>query len=184
MGILSFVNPLNAISAPYRWLIGIVILTGLILGGFFYGRYVGSLESKVAIAQYESKRSQLGENLEELHVHTVEKIVTEYVTKEVHIHDVGVDNHEIIIAKIPDHFFLSNGWVYAHDTSAAGETVESTAAANDTPSTFEASEALAGISDNYTTCNETRTTLISLQDWITSHNADITKANEEAKKSK
>ena len=62
-------------------------------------------------------------------------------------------------------------------TKTVVKTNEKTIYVYGTPSTFTAVDALATVNNNYGTCKETAEQLISLQDWINQHNADIAKAN-------
>jgi hypothetical protein len=171
-----------AIPLPYRILAGVLLIGGLTLGGYFYGLHVGKLDSKVAIANFQVNKDNEKIDLSEIQSNVVTKIVTKYVTKTVRIKDVGDYNASIINKYVTDHGFLSNGWVYAHDASAAGIPIEPTSAANGTASTVEADQALAVVNENYTTCNQYREQIIGLTGYISGYNAAVTKANEDAKK--
>ncbi len=178
MSIFSF------IPLPYRILAAVLITAGLFFGGYFYGLHTGDAKSNAVISTYKQKQTKLSDDLSQIQLHVVTKIVTHYVTKYVHIKDVGVQNEKTIINYVPDVEFLSNGWVYAHDSAATGVYIDPTKAANDSPSTTKANQALSVVSENYTTCNATREELISLQDWIKAYNSAVVQANKNAEKNR
>ena len=104
------------------------------------------------------------------------KIVTEYVDKINTVTKWRTNNVEITKV-VPDTSFLSNGWVYVHDSSVRGNDANSTEAANDSSSGIKANEALAIVTDNYGICEENAVRLSSLQEWILEQQKQIQESN-------
>jgi hypothetical protein len=65
---------------------------------------------------------------------------------------------------------LSNDWVRVHDKSASGmpEDTDSSGSITDTPAAITDIDALGVVTTNYAICQDTRATLISLQEWASS----------------
>jgi hypothetical protein len=166
----------------YKYIAIAGIGLGLAVGGYFYGLHNGKLESKVAISNFTASKDTELNDLNSIETHTVYQIITQYVTKIVHIKDVGDINDQIIAKNVPDHEFLSNGWVRSHDAAAAGESIDATTAANDSTTTITAVDALRTINQNYTSCNQYREQIIGLQGYINGYNSAVNKVNEDAKK--
>jgi hypothetical protein len=157
---------------------------GLAVGGFFYGRHVGVEVSKVAIANFTaSKDSELTE-VAAIQSPVVYKIITQYVTRTVHIKDVGETNDKIITSTVADHGILSTGFVYDYNTSITGSPIDPTLSANGASSGLTAAQALVGIADNNTICLSYKEQVIGLQAYINGYNAAVSKANADAKKGK
>lgn len=171
-GGLSTVYKYAAIAAVVMVLIGIA---------GFKGYSLGSAKSKEVIAEYIAKHDQEVTDLLGMQIVTNNKILTQVITKTQIIHDHGVTNETIANTIVPDHQFLSLGWLRTHDSAAAGNAVDPTSAADGTPSTTQANTALSTVVDNYATCEVTRTELIGLQQWITETNANIAAANKKIK---
>jgi hypothetical protein len=167
----------GGMSTVYKWLAIGGVLLALCVGCFFYGKHLGDLQSKVAIAAFEVKHQQELTDLLGMQIVTADKIVTQLVTKTKIIHDIGVNNENIANTIVPDHQFLSLGWLRTHDASAIGTTADPTSANDGTPSTTQANTALATVVDNYATCQANAAELSSLQQWINETNANIAKAN-------
>lgn len=159
--------------------VGVVLI--LCISSFFYGKHVGDLQSEVALSAFEAKATQQITDLLGMQVVTGNKIVTQTITKTKIIHDVGASNENIANTVVPDHNFLSLGWVRTHDAAATGTAVDSTSAADATPSTTQANSALATVTTNYATCQANAEQLSALQQWINETNANITSVNKKNK---
>jgi hypothetical protein len=179
MGILTIFS--GGTSVLYKWLaIGGVALT-LTVGGYLYGNHVGSMKSKLVIAQYTAKHDKDITDLLGIQTITNEKIVEKVVTKTIKIHDQGVSNENIAKTAVPDSQPLSNGWVYLHDIAAIGNDAESTRASDGTSSGVAANQALVTIVNNYATCRQIREEYIGLQDWVKQTKANLDKVNKQNK---
>ena len=187
MSLLSFL-PTNIMATVYKWLAIVGVAAVLTIGGFFYGKHYGDEQSSVVIAKYEEKVTDLTSKLNIALAPKEAQVIVKYITQVIHDKQTGVDNEKASTevkdvpadtSKPADNVskFISNGWVSVHDAAAADTTVTSDAAANDTPSTFTAPEALTTISDNYTLCNEYREQVIGLQNYINTYNSTIAAIN-------
>ena len=194
MSLLSFL-PTNIMATVYKWLAIVGVAAVLTIGGFFYGKHYGDEQSSVVIAKYEEKVTDLTSKLNIALAPKEAQVIVKYITQVIHDKQTGVDNEKASTevkdvpadtSKPADNVskFISNGWVSVHDAAAADTTVTSDAAANDTPSTFTAPEALATVSDNYATCNEIRTQLIALQTEVSDYNEAVAAVNAATKKGK
>jgi hypothetical protein len=112
------------------------------------------------------------------------RVITKYVTKTVHIKDVGEHNANVAINIVPHTCNMSDAWVSVHDSAAAGIFADPTSAGNGADSGIKDTEALAIISDNYDTFHKQKAQLELMQQWVTETNAAIEAANKEAAKKK
>ena len=174
----------SAIPLPYRILGIVAFLTMLTVGSIWYGYNKGSARADVVIAQYNAAKAALANSIQEVQIKVVDRIITQYVDKVRVIHDNGVHNEQIATDVVPDKQQLSNGWVRTHDASAAGRNADATSSADATPSGVEANQALGTVVNNYSSCQETRQQLISLQDWVTDTKKNIDEQNAKNKKSR
>jgi hypothetical protein len=190
---MAKLSPVGIMATVYKYVAIVGIVLAIAVGSYFYGVHQGDLVSKVAIAQYVQKTTLLQNQLDKALEPQEIQILTKYITKVIHDKQTEVDNHAIIQTKVKDvpasnvaadnvSKFLSNGWVSVHDAAASDTTVDSVAAANDTPSTFTAIDALNTVNANYAACNEYREELIDLQTSISTYNLDIIRLNAANKK--
>ena len=175
-------NPVTIMPTIYKWLAISGVILAMCVAAFFYGKHLGDERSKQVIAEYNAKKLALDNDLQEIEVKSNQHVVDQFQNAITVTKTVVKTNEKTIYVYVHDTELLSIGWVLSHDASAAGNTIDTTAAANGTPSTFTAVDALATVNNNYGTCKETAEQLISLQDWITQHNADIAKVNADARK--
>lgn len=168
-------------ATAYKIVAELGIVLALCVGSFFYGKHLGDLQSAAAISAYEAKYEKQISDLLGMQVITNDRIVTQVITKTKVIHDVGVSNENTANTIVPDHNFLSLGWVRTHDAAATGTAVDATSAADGTPSTTQANTALATVTTNYATCKANEEQLSSLQQWITETNANIASSNKKNK---
>lgn len=98
------------------------------------------------------------------------KIEAEYKNKVVIIKEKG----DVIIQKVPEYISktsdakcdVPNGFVVLHDSAVKNEISDTTREFNESSSGVELSAVAKTVTGNYTTCNEVREQLKSLQDWI------------------
>jgi len=165
------------IPTPYKFLIAILGAFSLLLGGFFYGRHVGNLDSKVAIANFNQKAQATQVVYQKVAGPATTKIVTQYVDRWHTIKENEDVNKQIAENVVPDHGILSNGWVRTYNNSAAATAIDPASAADATPSGVAANQALGTITDNNATCNSWKAQLNALLDAIEAHNNAIDQAN-------
>lgn len=167
---------------PQKFMIyagAVILLAG---GGAWWGYVKGSAKSQEVISNYKAQVIDLNSKLEQKKTVVIDHVITQYKTKIVHIKDVGDNNANVANTIVPDTCVLSNGWVYTHDSAAAGIEADRTRAANGTTSGIKATEALATVSDNYATYNALKAQTEALQAIITQTNAAIDEANVKVKK--
>lgn len=132
---------------------------------YFIGLNKGKSESKVAIANYEKKISdQNAANAKKVQVVT-DHVITTYHTHDV-IHTKVVVQNQTAIKSVPTQFKLSQGWIYAHNQSAADQPIDPKLAANNKPSTVTDTQALGIINENYSISNGNNQRHQALIDWI------------------
>jgi len=176
MNILKSIPFLSGLSFSK---IGIVLVVSLLLfcGGAWWGYTKGSAKSEAVISAYEKKLTDLQTKLDEKQVQIIDHVITKYVTKVVHIKDVGEHNENVAKTVVPDTGVLSNGWVYTHNAAAANQEADPARAVDDTSSGVKDTEALATVIDNYATYNKLKAQLEALQQYINETNASIDAEN-------
>lgn len=184
MSILSTVTSIfsTATSGIYKWAAGIGLVLAFTIGSYFYGVHVGDLNATVTIDNFKTTYQKNQTELATIELPVLTKIITQYDTKVVHVKDSGVTNAQIITKIIPDHEYLSNAWVSAHNSIATGEPIDASTAVDGSPSTFTAVDALSTININYTACNKYIEEVKGLQAYINGYNAAINKVNADRKK--
>ena len=171
----------SLIPTKYKWIGGIVLAISLIGGAYSYGYHKGYMRADAVIADYEKKKALLANEISEIQVQIHDRIITKYVDRYIKIKQTGDNNAKVAKDNVPDHGFVSFGWVYTHDAAARGDQADATSAANETSSGVEANNALATIAENYAICRATREQLIELQDWV-SETVDNLNNNGKSKK--
>lgn len=167
----------SLIPLPYRVAGGLVLFALVVGGSYAYGRHDGDLKSKAVIAQFTAQKLHEDQELGEINLQTADRIVLQTVTQEKVIHDVQTKTETIIQHDVHDTTLLSDAWVRIHDASAAGIVPDATSATDATASDVTATEALAGVTDNYATCQANSEQLKQLQAFITDQQANIAKVN-------
>lgn len=162
---------------PYKFLIGAVGGLLALIGVFFYGMHQGRLESKTAIANLTATKAQQQADYEKKIADAKNNIVTQYVDKWHTIKETQYVNVERVKNVVPSQYELSNGWVSAHDSAARATEVDSTAAADTTPSGFRDNQALVTVVNNYAKYHSCQAQVNSLLDLIEKHNITIDEIN-------
>ena len=193
--LISKLSPTGIMATVYKWLAIVGIALGLSVAGFFYGKHYGDEQSKVVVASYEAKVTNIENELNKALEPQEIQVVTKYQTQILHDQQVGINNGKTAITQVQEvkpvpnladdvDKYLSVGWVLLHDASAADRTVDSSSAANGSPSTFTAIDALSTVVNNYATCNQYRATIIGLQTTINNYNNTVAQINSATKKKK
>lgn len=162
---------------PQKYLYIGAALVALIGGCSWYSYVKGVEKSAVVIAEYKVQVTDLNNKLEKAKTDVAVKVITKYVTRTVHIKDIGEHNANVAKNIVPSECKLSDGWVRLHNAAATGIEVDPTSAANGADSGIKDTDALATISDNYDTFHQQKAQLDALQQWITETNAAIEAAN-------
>ena len=172
----------DLIPSPYKILAEFVIGVSLIAGAYFYGHHEGNLESRVAIANFATAKAK-SDAVYELQIDQAKNnILVKYVDQYHTTTETHYVNQQAIENSVPDKYILTNGWVSTHDHSATDTAIDSTAAADATPSGVTADQALTIIDNNYAKCRNTASELTALQDLVTAHNTAAQAANQQVKK--
>jgi hypothetical protein len=170
----------NLIPFPIKLLVIITALGGAL--GFGYMK--GLEQSKLAIAQFESKANEQIADLEKKNSEISNTVVTEYVDKVKKIKEkeyVYVDAAE---KYVPSQSDLSNGWVFTHDIGATGGDADSTRSSEAGSSGIKDNQALTTILGNYSVCTQNAQQLIWLQSWIEHNKKEIEESNTKNKPKK
>lgn len=172
---------LNLVPLPYRILAILLLGVGLFGYGYFKGHHNASKKADERMAKFEADAKAKYDELYAKKSQVDEKVVTKYVDRVVYV--TKWRNQNVEIAKnVPDNGMLSNGWVHVHDASAKAGSADSTKAADGSPSGITATEALAGVVDNYGTCKANAEKLIALQNWIKEQELMVEDVNNKKKK--
>lgn len=178
MGILSSIGRFVG-GAPNIWkYVAIVVVASSILGGaVFYGYEKGVQKSNLVVASLQRDIAKLNQQIGEVILPIQTKIVTEYVTKIVHIKDTANTNTVIIHDVVPDTGILSAGWISAHNAAAQGLAVDPVAAADITPSGVTAKDALSVVNENYGVCIISREQVIAINSYLKQVHDAVDKIN-------
>lgn len=172
----------SLIPLPYRiGIVAVAVLT-IAVGSFSYGKHLGDIKSAQAIAAFTIKKNAEETTLLGLNTITNTKIVTQYVTETVHIHD-RANQIQQQIAALPPNGLLNPDWVrlYNDSISPSDAAVEPTGPVHGAASGVDANQALSTIADNNAKCLSNSAELKGLQTWVTDTNANITAANKRKK---
>jgi len=155
MGILSSVTTLfsGGTSVLYKWgaIAGGILIVAV--GSYFYGNHVGSMKSKVEIANYVDQRDKALIAIQALQGKTNVRVITKYVTRTQVIHD-NQQHIQDDIKNVPDiNTVLSAGWLHVYNGSIS-ELSGTTGTASDPTPAIKATDALSGIAVNNATCLE------------------------------
>lgn len=168
----------SMIPFPYKLLASIALLIGV----FFYGYTKGSAYAEAELQRFKAKHNEQIAELEKKNSQISTQVVTQYVDRVNTIKEKEYVYLDRAKNDVPRQHIMSNGWVYTHDSSASANDADSTRASDASPSGVADNQALLTIISNYSTCQQTREQLISLQKWITDNKAAIDEVN--AKKGK
>lgn len=166
-----------------KLLIGVLFLAfigAVAFGSMQVGLTKGRAESKVAIAQYETKLSDLRAKISEKQTVTDTKIVTKYITDVKEVEKIIYRNRDVIKTVVPEKYYLTKGWLYAYNQSVRGLPIDAVLAANDEDSGIIDSVGLETINDNNGKCIAREAQITGLQDWIneTRSNHNSTSVND------
>ncbi len=175
MGILSLIKSPQTAIIKVLAIIGVVSL--IAIGSYYYGYRTAHKECQNVITKYELDASKKSDELHTIQLHIVDKLVPEYITKIQKIEKVKKVNVYVAENYVPDHEYLSDGWLYVHNAAVEGTEAVTSSAANATPSSVTAGQALAVVTENYAICKENAQQLIGLQNYIKAYNAAVDKVN-------
>lgn len=163
------------IPLPYK-ILAVVFVVG---GAFGAGYRKGTEQGEVMIQKAANEAEQLKIELEKEQQNIKERVVTEYKDKIVQVHDKEVIYKDAIQQQLPSKFNVSNGWVYIHDSSVSGATLDPQKASDSTDSPYTENQALGSVLSNYSICLQNAHQLVSLQSWILQTKESIDKQNAE-----
>jgi hypothetical protein len=168
---------LSMIPLPYKLLAGAALVAGV----FFYGYMKGSAYAEAELARFSAKANKQIVELEKKNTEISNKVVVQYVDKINTIREKEYVYRDIATKNVPAQFDLSNGWVYAHDISAASGDADATRASDASASGIKDNQALLTIFGNYSSCQANAEQLRQLQQWIIQNKAAVDKMAEEKK---
>jgi hypothetical protein len=186
---MSLVNPISLIPPQYKILV-IGILIALVVaflfgGGYYTGHTFAKNHYEAIISKMNEEAANLRAANAELQTkltaeisNVKERIITKYVDRVRVIKQKEYVYREQATNNVPDRAELSNGWVYLHDTAAAGGDADSTRSADATGSGVEANQALAVVAENYAACNANAEQLTALQEYVREAQKAVAQANE------
>lgn len=157
------------------------LILGLVVS-FLYGVHVGTMKSKVTISDFTATKTEQQAKIQKEVSEKNIQIVTKYVDRWHTIKEIESVNKEYAKNIVPNQHDLSVGWVSTHNASASSTKVDSTSAANPTPSGVTDNQALETIIDNYSKYHQCSTQLNSVLDVIEAYNNTIDKVNKETEK--
>lgn len=146
--------------------IGILMLVAACIYLYQQGKNAGIGIANTHIAEYQKKIQDLNTQLARKEILVRERVITEYHTKEIVRTQIEYKNRDIIKTVVPKQYYLSQGWVYAHDQSVLGLEIDPALASNPNPSTVSDQAALNVVSDNYNISNKNTNQLEALQQYI------------------
>lgn len=155
-------------------------LVGMLLvfaGVFISGGLWTQKEFLIQVAKVKEEIARIEKESKE----TTARITKEYEQKI----NVVRETRDVIIQKIPEYISqdaddrcdVSNGFVVLHDSAAKNEVPDTTREFNEESSGIRISEVATTVAGNYSTCNEVREQLKSLQDWVRSQETLYNKPN-------
>jgi hypothetical protein len=128
----------NLIPLPYRILGAVLIVVTLIGGSVWYGYNKAENKYIAKIASYEAEKELLQTRLDAALADVKVEVVTKYIDVVKTVKEKEYVYRDKIVT-VPSKCYLSNGWVYLHDSVARGEDAVTTGTVND---------AAAGTQDN------------------------------------
>jgi len=183
---MNFINPITLIPPQYKIVFYALLVAAVFGAGFYTGHKFAANHYEAVISKMKEEEATLRAEKAELQTkltaeiaNVKEVIVTKYVDRIKIVKEKEYVYRDQAINNVPDHNILSDGWVYLHDTSAAGNTDADPARSSDaTPSGVEANQALAVVTENYGACNANAEQLKSLQDFVREAQKAVETANE------
>jgi cell division protein FtsB len=139
----------------------------LVVAGIFLS---GGIWTQREFLDAVQKQKEEIARLEQASKEVTTKIEKVYIEKTKIIKEKG----DVIVQKVPEYISkdadakcdVSNGFVVLHNSAVKNEIPNTTREFNEKSSGVEISTVGRTVTENYTTCNEVREQLISLQDWI------------------
>lgn len=175
------------LASPFaRYGLAALILSIIVAGAIWYTYNAGQSAAEAVCeaekAEYILQKKELQEKIDQQQRELNEKVTVEYVDRIITQKEIQYVTKEVAVNTVPDRVELSNGWVSTHDASARGHLPDAARSADASPSGVKANQALGVVVDNYGTCQQIRTQLITLQDWILETDEQVEEANREASK--
>ena len=139
----------------------------LVVAGIFLS---GGIWTQREFLDAVQKQKEEIARLEQASKEVTTKIEKVYIEKTKIIKEKG----DVIVQKVPEYISkdadakcdVSNGFVVLHNSAVKNEIPNTTREFNEKTSGVEISTVGRTVAENYTTCNEVREQLISLQNWI------------------
>lgn len=146
--------------------IGLLLLVAGLIFIYQQGKNHGISKGNEVILDYQNKVKDLNAELLKKEILVRERVITNYHTREIVRTKIEYVNRDIIRNVVPEQFKLSKGWIYAHDQSALGKTIDPVLAADSNPSNTSDRAALSAVAENYNLANRTADQLEALQTYI------------------
>jgi hypothetical protein len=158
---------------PYK--AAVVALAIVSSAGFGYVKGAGDADNKAQkqVIASMTKSIQLQQQLNDVR----STVVTQYVDKIHVVKEKETTYVETAKTSVPPGGYLSNGFLYLHDTAAKAGDADRARASDASSSDVKDNQALATIVSNYSVCLQNAQQLTSLQQWITDSQAAIEKSN-------
>jgi len=166
------------IPLPYKLLAG----AALILGVFVFGYMKGSAYAEAELQRFAAKNAILVADMEKKNSEISTEVVTQYVDRTNTIKEKEYVYRDIIKESVPTQHVMSNGWVFAHDSSATASDADPTRSSDASPSGITDTTALLAIIGNYSRCQANAEQLRQLQQWIIQNKEAVDAMAKEKKK--
>lgn len=138
----------------------------IVLAALGFGYYKGQEQGKLALQVYAAKAERQLRTLVELNSKISEHTTAIYFDHWNTIVLTKYSNQNLAKTIVPHQHNLSKGWIYLHDSAALGILADKDLAADPADSGIKDNDALAVVSDNYSSCAAYVNQLTQLQQWI------------------
>jgi hypothetical protein len=158
---------------PFPVKIGALLF--VILGALTFGYMKGSAQAEIALANYRAEAEKQIKELHEENIRISDNVQIQFVDRVNTVKEREIV-YQTAAGKLEPVNQVSNGFVELHDATAQRRLPVPNILADNTPSGIYDNSALGVVISNYSTCEQTRQQLISLQSWITQNQEAIEKA--------
>lgn len=155
----------------FKLIAGVAILAALAIA-IFAAHHIGYNKGKhistEVIQKYESDKNGLQAQLNIARGKIDTRVVTEFKDRIIYRDRIQYENRDVIrtvVVTRPADQTLSKGWIYAHNQSALGQSIDPALAANAAASGISDPKVLETINDNYGICRGNAIQLEALQKW-------------------
>lgn len=174
----------DLIPLPYK-ILGVIAAFALTFGSGYWKGYSDEhnrfedykTEQKIAALEAQARfDKELSERTDQL--------MTDYNARLADLAAKGTRYVTQAQTSVPRQHDMSNGWISLHDASASSTEIDSSAAADATPSGIGDNQALAVVVSNYQRCNQNSEQLRALQTFIDEYNRAVEAAEKKETKKK